>query len=29
VAAYYLSAIIGVAICGGLLYRVGKKIAKD
>jgi hypothetical protein len=29
VAAYYLSAIIGVAICGGLLYLVGKKLAKD
>jgi hypothetical protein len=29
IAAYLLSGIIGVAICGGLLYYVGKKIAKD
>ena len=29
VAAYILSGIIGVAICGGLLYYVGKKIAKN
>jgi hypothetical protein len=29
VAAYILSGIIGVAICGGLLYYVGKRIAKD
>jgi hypothetical protein len=29
VAAYYISAIIGVVVCGGLLYLVGKKIAKD
>jgi hypothetical protein len=29
VAAYILSGIIGVAICGGLLYYVGKKIARD
>jgi hypothetical protein len=29
VAVYYLSAIVGVALCGGLLYLVGKKIAKD
>ena len=28
-AAYILSAVIGVAICGGLLYLVGKKVAKD
>jgi hypothetical protein len=28
-AAYILSAVIGVAICGGLLYFVGKKVAKD
>jgi hypothetical protein len=27
--AYILSAIIGVAICGGLLYILGKKVAKD
>jgi cobalt/nickel transport protein len=26
---YILSAVIGVIICGGLLYAVGKKIAKD
>jgi hypothetical protein len=29
VAAYLLSGVIGVAICSGLLYYVGKKIAKD
>ena len=29
IAAYILSGILGVAICGGLLYYVGKKIAKD
>jgi hypothetical protein len=28
-AAYILSAVIGVVISGGLLYYVGKKIAKD
>jgi cobalt/nickel transport system permease protein/cobalt/nickel transport protein len=28
-AAYILSAVIGVAICVGLLYFVGKKVAKD
>jgi cobalt/nickel transport system permease protein/cobalt/nickel transport protein len=28
-AAYILSAILGVVICGGLLYFVGKKVAKD
>ena len=28
-AAYILSAVIGVIICGGLLYFVGKKVAKD
>ena len=27
--AYILSAIIGVVICGGLLYFAGQKIAKD
>jgi hypothetical protein len=27
--AYILSAVIGVLICGGLLYFVGKKVAKD
>lgn len=27
--AYVMSAIIGVAICVGLLYIVGKRIAKD
>ncbi|VVB63597.1 PDGLE domain protein [uncultured archaeon] len=27
-AAYILSAIIGVVVCGGLLYYVGKKVAK-
>jgi len=29
ITAYILSGILGVAICGGLLYYVGKKIAKD
>jgi hypothetical protein len=29
VGAYYLSALIGVAICGGLLYLVGRKVAKN
>lgn len=29
VAAYYLSAILGVIICGGLLYFVGKKVARN
>jgi ABC-type spermidine/putrescine transport system permease subunit II len=28
-ATYILSAVIGVALCGGLLYLVGKRIAKD
>ncbi len=28
-AAYILSAVIGVLVCGGLLYFVGKKVAKD
>ena len=28
-AAYILSAVIGVIVCGGLLYAVGKKVAKD
>jgi hypothetical protein len=28
-AAYILSAVIGVVVGGGLLYFVGKKIAKD
>jgi hypothetical protein len=28
-AAYIFSAVIGVLICGGLLYFVGKKVAKD
>jgi len=27
--AYILSAVLGVVICGGLLYLVGKKVAKD
>jgi cobalt/nickel transport system permease protein/cobalt/nickel transport protein len=26
---YILSAVIGVIVCGGLLYYVGKKVAKD
>ncbi len=29
IVAYILSGIIGVTICGGLLYYVGKKIAKN
>src|SRR5512136_1082391 len=28
-AAYIISAILGVLICGGLLYFVGKKVAHD
>lgn len=28
-AAYILSAVIGVVVCGGLLYFMGKKIARD
>lgn len=28
-AAYILSAVIGVVVCGGLLYFVGKRVAKD
>ncbi len=28
-AAYILSAVIGVVVCGGLVYFAGKKIAKD
>lgn len=28
-AAYILSAIIGVVVCGGLLYFIGKKAAKN
>jgi len=28
-ATYILSAVIGVIVCGGLLYFVGKKVAKD
>lgn len=28
-AAYILSAVIGVVVCGGLLYFVDKKVAKD
>jgi cobalt/nickel transport system permease protein/cobalt/nickel transport protein len=27
--AYILSAVIGVVICGGILYFIGKKAAKD
>jgi cobalt/nickel transport system permease protein/cobalt/nickel transport protein len=27
--AYILSAVIGVIICGGLLYFVGKRVAKN
>jgi hypothetical protein len=27
--AYILSAVLGVLICGGILYFVGKKVAKD
>jgi len=29
VAAYLLSAIIGILICGGVLYFIGKKVAKN
>ena len=29
VAAYILSAVIGVVVCGGLLFLIGKKVAKD
>ncbi len=29
VAAYYLSALLGIVICAGLLYFVGKRVAKD
>ncbi|NYT02240.1 MAG: cobalamin biosynthesis protein [Methanosarcinales archaeon] len=29
VAAYVLSAIIGILICGGLLYLFGKKVARN
>ncbi len=29
VMAYYLSAVLGVAICAGLLYFVGRKVARD
>jgi len=28
-AAYILSAVIGVVVCGGFMYFIGKKIAKD
>jgi len=28
-AVYILSAVIGVVVCGGLLYFIGKKVAKD
>jgi hypothetical protein len=28
-AAYILSAVIGVIVCGGLLYFAGKKVARD
>ena len=28
-AAYILSAVIGVVICAGLLYFIGKRMAKD
>lgn len=27
--AYILSAVIGVVLCAGLLYVIGKKVAKD
>lgn len=27
--AYILSAVLGVLICGGILYFIGKKVAKD
>jgi hypothetical protein len=29
IAAYLLSGILGVAICAGLLYYIGKKVARD
>jgi hypothetical protein len=29
IAAYILAAVIGVVVCGGLLYFVGKKVAKS
>lgn len=29
VMAYYLSAVLGVVICAGLLYFVGKRVARD
>ncbi len=29
VAAYILSAIIGVAVCVGILYLIGKRVARD
>lgn len=28
-AAYILSAVIGIVVCGGLLYLVGKNVAKN
>jgi cobalt/nickel transport protein len=28
-AAYIISAVLGVLICGGLLYFVGKRVAQD
>ena len=28
-AVYILSAVIGVVLCGGLLYFIGKKVARD
>jgi hypothetical protein len=28
-AAYILSAVVGVVVCGGLMYFVGKKVAKN
>ena len=28
-AAYILSAVIGVVVCGDLLYFIGKKVARD
>lgn len=28
-AAYILSAVIGVVVCAGLLYLIGKRIARD
>jgi hypothetical protein len=27
--AYILSAVIGVTVCGGILYLVGKRLARD